>query len=183
MSTVLGLLNPSSFFCHDPWDYLCWGGVSAAVWAGQAIRPRRGLRYQSQKVVGRMERGGCSRRVSGPGEGGGGWLLFQPLSTRIPWKDYRAGWFVTAPELFPTIGWDGQADVGAAAGGSDDSSTSLSHCGTVSQHQRLSHTHTHMTKTWGPRAPYTHTHNTRSSGSQRWRRTQQSFFFCHQRWT
>lgn len=44
-------------------------------------------------------------------------------------------------ELFPPIGYDGQADVGAAAGGSDDSSTSLSHCGTVSQHQQLSHTH------------------------------------------
>lgn len=40
-----------------------------------------------------------------------------------------------------------------------------------------SHTHTHTAQTWGPRAPHTHTHNTRSSGSQRWRRTQQSFFF------
>ena len=56
MSTMLRILKPSSFFCHDPWDYLYGGGVGLGVQTGEAIPPCRGLRYQSQRAVGRMER-------------------------------------------------------------------------------------------------------------------------------
>ena len=65
MSAMLRILNPTSFFCHDPWDYLYGGGVCVGVWTGEAIPPRRGLRYQSQRAVGRMERVDAAGRVSG----------------------------------------------------------------------------------------------------------------------
>lgn len=92
-----------------------------------------------------MQRGGF--------RGGGGRLLFQPLNQdplkRSPSRPIRRG-----SELFPLIGYGGRADVGAAAGGSDDSSSSLSHRGTVSQHQQLSHTQPADAR--GPQAPSTH---------------------------
>lgn len=124
-----------------------WGVCGA--WTGEAIPPCRGLRYQSQKTVGRME------RVDSTGGFwvSGGWLLFQPLHQdplkRSPSRLIRSG-----SRLSPRIGYAGQADVGAAAGGSDNSSSSLSHCGTVAQLQHLSHT-----TCWsrGPRAHNTHT--------------------------
>lgn len=67
------------------------------------------------------------------------YLLFQSLHQdslkRLPSGPIRHGSL-----LFALIGHCKQADVGAAAGGSDDSSTSFSHCRTISQPQRLSHT-------------------------------------------
>lgn len=85
------------------------------------------------------------------------------------------------PSSSALIGHRGQADVGAAAGGLDDSSTSFSHRGTISRHRRLSNT-----TPPGPGAPpahnaqtqghtLTHTLCPRSNASQRRRRTQQSF--------
>lgn len=127
--------KPTSLFCHDPWDYLDGGGVCVGVWTGEAIPPRRGLRYQSQKAVGRMER----VDTAGVFLGGGGWLLFRPLH-QDPLKRSPSRPIRHSSELFLLIGYGGRADVGAAAGGSDDSSSSLSHRGTVSQHQQLSHT-------------------------------------------
>lgn len=160
MSTMLGILNPTSFFCHDPWDYLYGGGVCVGVWTGEAIPPRRGLRYQSQRAVGRMERVDAAGRVSGwrgsafvptPQPGSPEKITEQADSSRLRCSSL---WLVTA----------GRADVGAAAGGSDDSSSSLSHRGTVSQHQ-LALTHTTC---WcrGP-AGSQHTPRTRSGDSQR----------------
>lgn len=140
MSTRLRILNPTSFFCHDPWDYLSWGGVCVVVWTGEAIPPRRGLRYQRKKVVGRMER----VVAAGGFWDGGGWLLFQPLH-QDPLKRSPSRLICHGSEVFPLIGYNGQADVGAAAGGSDDSSTSLSHRGMVSQQLSLSISHTKHT--------------------------------------
>lgn len=92
---------------------------------------------------------------------GGGWLLFQPLHQdplkRSPSRPIRHG-----SQLFPLIGSGGPADVGAAAGGSDDSRSSLSHRGTVPQYQQLSHTQ--------PAEAEAHeltTNNTRLGDSQR----------------
>lgn len=113
MSTMLRILEPSSFFCHDPWDYLYGGGLCVGVWTREATPPRRGLRYQSQKAVGRMERvdavGVCF--CSNP--------FHQDPLKRSPRRRIRRG-----SELFHLIGYGGRADVGAAAGGSDDSSSS-----------------------------------------------------------
>lgn len=145
---MLRILKPTSFFCHDPWDYLCGGGVCVGVWTGEAIPPCRGLRYQSQKAVGRMER----VDAAGGFWGGGGWLLFQPLH-QDPLKRSLSRPICHGSKLFPLIGYGGRADVGAAAGGSDDSSSSLSHRRTVSQHQQLSHT---TCWSWGPQAHTTH---------------------------
>lgn len=48
------------------------------------------------------------------------------------------------------IGCGGEADAGAAAGGSEDSSSSLSRRGTITQHQPFSHT---TCRGWGPGGP------------------------------
>lgn len=98
----------------------------------------------------------------------GAWLLFQALYQdslkRLPSGPIRHG-----SELFALIGHRQQADVGAAAGGSDDSSTSFSHHRTISQHQRLSHT---TPPDQGPLRPITHMHaHVCSNASQRWRHT------------
>lgn len=143
MSTKLRILKPTSFFCHDPWDYLYGGGVCVGLWTGEAIPPCRGLRYQSQKAVGRMER----VDAAGGFRGGGGWLLFRPLHQdplkRSPRRPIRHG-----SELFPLIGSGGRADVGAAAGGSDESSSSLSH--TTGRSHSTSSSHTHNLLNQGP---------------------------------
>lgn len=99
------------------------------------------------------------------------WLLFQALHQdslkRLPSGPIRHG-----PRLYALIGHRGQADVGAAAGGSDDSNTSFSHRRTISQHQQLSNT---SPPDQGPLWPTTQTHtlDTRSNASQRRTHTQQ----------
>lgn len=44
---------------------ICMEEVCVGVWTGEATPPRRGLRYQSQRAVGRMERVDAAGRVSG----------------------------------------------------------------------------------------------------------------------
>lgn len=147
MSLMLRILQPSSFFCHDPVKYLCGHGVCERVWTGKAFPPCRSLKYQSQKAVGRLKR----VDTAGGFWGGGGWLLFWPLH-QDPLKRSPSRPICLGSELSPLIGYGGQADVGAAAGGSDDSSSSLSHRRTVTQHQQLSNA-----TCWsrGPQAHYT----------------------------
>lgn len=107
--------------------------------------------------------------------GAGVWLLFQVLH-QDPLKRLPSGPICHGPRLDALIGHRGQADVGAAAGGSDDSNTSFSHRRTISQHQQLSNT---TPPDQGPlrimSQAHTHTLDTRSNASQRQRHTQQCF--------
>lgn len=122
-----------------------WRWGVCGVWTGEAIPPCRGLRYQSRKTVGRMER----VDATGGFWGSGGWLLFHPLH-QDPLKRSLSRLIRHGSRLFPLIGYGGKADVGGAAGGLDNFSSSLSHCGMVRQHQHLSHT------TCWSRGPQTH---------------------------
>lgn len=117
-----------------------------------------GVRYQSQKAVGRMER----VDTAGGFLDGGGWLLFR-LFHQDPLKRSPSRLIRHDSKLSLLIGYGGRADVGAAAGGSDDSSSSLSHCRTVTQHQQLSNT---TCCSWGPQA-HNNTHIVHSGDSQR----------------
>lgn len=90
--------------------------------------------------------------------GAGAWPLFQALH-QDSLKRLPSGPIRHVSKLFDLIGPREQADVGAAAGGSDGSSTSFSHRRTISQHQQLSHT---TPPDQGPLQPvtsmHTHTH-------------------------
>lgn len=113
--------------------------VEGCVWA-----PCRGLRYQSQRMkrVDRDRRGSFFFFLRGRGLA---FVLSPPPLKRSPNRQIRRG-----PASRRPIGCGGEADAGAAAGGSEDSSSSLSRRGTITQHQPFSHT---TCRGWGPGGP------------------------------
>lgn len=99
---MLRTLKAMSLFCHNPWDYLCGGGVIVG-WTVEAIPLHRDLRYQRQRFMGRMERVDAAGRFLG----GGGWLLFHPLH-RGPLKRSPSRLIRHGSEPFPMIGSGGE---------------------------------------------------------------------------
>ena len=107
------------------------------MWVGmnrKGYSPMQGSKISKPEVYGEDEEGGYSRRVSR-------WrgLAFVPSPPPGSLEKITEQADSSRLELSLLIGYGGQADVGVAAGGSDDSSSSLSHRGTVTQHQQLSH--------------------------------------------
>ena len=114
--------------------FLSWpGGLRILRWGLCGAVNRRGYSSTQGSKISKPEgfwedgEGGCSGRVSGR-QG----LAFVPTP---PPGSPEKRLICHGPELCGLIGRDGRADVGAAAGGSDESSTSLSHGGMVLQHR------------------------------------------------
>lgn len=79
MSTMLRILNPTSFFCHDPWDYLYGGGVCGGMNRG-GYSSTQGSKISKPEGRGEDGEGGCS----GEGFGVVGVGFCSNPSTRIP---------------------------------------------------------------------------------------------------
>lgn len=151
-----GHLTPASFFCHDSWGYLNCGGVCIGMSRG-VYSSTQGSNISKPECFGEDGVGQCSRRYWG-----GGVVLCSKPSTRIPWKRLRSRLIRHGTGFYPLIGYDGQADVGAAAGGADDSSTSLSHCRGFAAPAAFTHNPAGTGAHW---SQHTHTHTQRSFDS------------------
>lgn len=146
---------------HDPKPhviFLSWSmGLVVLRWGVCGGMNRRGYSSTQGSKISKPEgcgedgEGGCSGRVLG-------WwgLAFVPApTTRILWKDYRAGWFVTAPSSSLRLATMGKQMLELQQG---VQMTPARHSHTAGRSHSTSSSHTHTLLKQGPTGSQ-HTHH------------------------